>query len=42
MPIGSPFLTEALQGRNKTLGRRLLLLVLGLFVFSVLYILVYN
>ena len=42
MALGSPLLTEALQEKNRRLGRRLLALILGLIVFSITYILFDN
>ena len=42
MPFDSPSLPEPLQDKNRKLGRRLLALILGLIVFSILYIIFDN
>ena len=42
MSFDSPFLSEALQERNRKLGRRLVALILGLIAFSILYIIFDN
>ena len=42
MQLGSPLLTGELQEKNRRLGRWLLGLVLGLFVFSIIYIILDN
>jgi len=42
MPFSSPLLTDAMQEKNRKLGRWLLALIVGLFVFSILYIIFDN
>jgi hypothetical protein len=42
MSFGSPLLSEALQEKNRKLGKRLLALILGLIAFSILYIIFDN
>ncbi len=42
MAFASPFLSEALQEKNRKLGWRLLALILGLIAFSILYIIFDN
>lgn len=42
MQFGSPLLSDALRERNRRLGRRLFLLIVGLALFSITYILLDN
>ena len=42
MAFSSPLLSDLLQAKNRKLGWRLLALILGLIVFSVLYIIFDN
>jgi len=42
MSIDSPFVPEALQEKNRKLGRRLAVLILGLIAFSIAYIIYAN
>jgi hypothetical protein len=42
MKFASPLLTEAMQQKNRRTVRILFLVMIGLFVFSVLYIIVAN
>jgi hypothetical protein len=42
MSFDSPLLSEALQVKNRKLGRWLVVLVLGLIAFSILYIIFDN
>jgi len=42
MQFSSPLLSDALQAKNRKLGRLLLALILGLIVFSIVYIIVDN
>ena len=42
MEFSSPLLSEPLKKKNRRTGRILLFLVVGLFLFSILYILLAN
>jgi len=42
MQFGSPLLTDELQEKNRKLGRWLAALIIGLFVFSIVYIILDN
>jgi hypothetical protein len=42
MSLDSPLLSEAQQEKNRKLGRWLAAIILGLFVFSILYIIFDN
>ena len=42
MQFSSPLVSDAMQEKNRKLGRRLLALIFGLIVFSILYIIFDN
>ena len=42
MSFASPFLSEALEAKNRKLGWRLAALILGLIAFSILFIIFDN
>ena len=42
MQFSSPLLSEAVQEKNRKLGRWLLALILGLIAFSIIYIILDN